>query len=245
MIYSLLQGMHFDSSRTTYLLAVMTAISSRLVLLFALCTFIALDCLHQKGYIKKSRGQSSSSYTRTSDLSSRANPQTDSLLQDSDISREIWWENGLKFGCTACGRCCQNEGEVWLDDDEFADLALYLQESPLAVLDRYSENLISGWVKMKSNLSDDPKLSNRCIFLGTDGKQCSIYEARPIQCRTYPFWPRLLSTPENWQEEAVIAESWSQQESVITLLQSESEFVNKELSISSGVGADSKVLDKR
>ncbi len=25
-----------------------------------------------------------------------------------------------------------------------------------------------------------------CIFLNSDG--CSIYPARPLQCRTYPFW---------------------------------------------------------
>jgi Fe-S-cluster containining protein len=27
-----------------------------------------------------------------------------------------------------------------------------------------------------------------CIFFDLDKKQCSIYEARPKQCRTFPFW---------------------------------------------------------
>ena len=29
-----------------------------------------------------------------------------------------------------------------------------------------------------------------CIFL--DGNRCRIYEARPRQCRTWPFWPENL-----------------------------------------------------
>ena len=119
------------------------------------------------------------------------------------VVSDIWWKEGLKFGCTACGRCCQNEGEVWLDADEFADLSTNLKEDPQDVLDKYAEKTMSGWVKMKNQVSDDPKISDRCIFLGPDGKQCSIYESRPIQCRTYPFWPRLLSTPEEWAKEAV------------------------------------------
>lgn len=27
-----------------------------------------------------------------------------------------------------------------------------------------------------------------CIFFDTDSKNCSIYEARPLQCKTFPFW---------------------------------------------------------
>ena len=27
-----------------------------------------------------------------------------------------------------------------------------------------------------------------CAFFDVDKKQCSIYEARPSQCRSFPFW---------------------------------------------------------
>ncbi len=37
-----------------------------------------------------------------------------------------------------------------------------------------------GWFHLKD-------LDGPCVFL--EGKQCSAYEARPIQCRTWPFWP--------------------------------------------------------
>lgn len=69
---------------------------------------------------------------------------------------------------------------------------------------------MNGWVKVKNRprLSNDHNgLDDRCIFLGEDGKQCSIYEARPVQCRTYPFWPRLITNQLGWDAEAVVPDS--------------------------------------
>ena len=157
-------------------------------------------------------GKIHSDDTRSRDLNVRSTSPNAVVSESSEKfsdrkNGEIWWMEGLKFGCTACGKCCQNEGEVWMDSDEFADLTTYLQKSPLSVLDQYSERIMNGWVKMKSQGSDDSALdatkSNRCIFLGENGKECSIYEARPIQCRTYPFWPRLLDSPKSWEDESV------------------------------------------
>ena len=49
-----------------------------------------------------------------------------------------------------------------------------------------------------------------CVFLkevatkdanGVAGvkKICSIYQARPLQCRTWPFWDGNLASEENWK----------------------------------------------
>jgi Fe-S-cluster containining protein len=43
-----------------------------------------------------------------------------------------------------------------------------------------------------------------CIFL--DGKRCTIYEARPKQCRTYPWWPENVSSAQSWKEEGARCE---------------------------------------
>lgn len=37
-----------------------------------------------------------------------------------------------------------------------------------------------------------------CIFLR--GTECIVNDAKPLQCRTYPFWPELMD-PEAWQAE--------------------------------------------
>ena len=38
-----------------------------------------------------------------------------------------------------------------------------------------------------------------CIFLTEKG--CAIYNARPLQCRTYPFWKGIADSPESWKGE--------------------------------------------
>ena len=40
------------------------------------------------------------------------------------------------------------------------------------------------------------KPNGDCIFWD-DG--CTVYPARPRQCRTFPFWPENLESPEAWQ----------------------------------------------
>ena len=33
-----------------------------------------------------------------------------------------------------------------------------------------------------------------------DTRRCTVYDARPRQCRTWPFWDSNLRTPEDWEE---------------------------------------------
>jgi len=40
-----------------------------------------------------------------------------------------------------------------------------------------------------------------CIFLDSRG-QCEIYAVRPVQCRTYPFWPEVVGSAAAWRSEA-------------------------------------------
>lgn len=41
------------------------------------------------------------------------------------------------------------------------------------------------------------KPNGDCIFWD-DG--CTVYPVRPRQCRTFPFWPENLESPEAWRE---------------------------------------------
>lgn len=43
-----------------------------------------------------------------------------------------------------------------------------------------------------------------CVFL--KGKRCEVYEVRPKQCRTFPWWSENLKTPEHWKETAARCE---------------------------------------
>jgi Fe-S-cluster containining protein len=41
-----------------------------------------------------------------------------------------------------------------------------------------------------------------CVFFDNQRRCCKIYEARPRQCRTWPFWDSNLNSPEAWEETA-------------------------------------------
>jgi len=127
--------------------------------------------------------------------------------QAEHAEKSKWWssDEGLTFGCTGCGRCCQNDGVVWLDTDEFADLCYSLKLSHEEVLDKYSDQIMSGWVKLKNKPAEKgADEADRCIFLDEDGRKCTIYESRPVQCRTYPYWPKLLFNSSAFTAQAVM-----------------------------------------
>jgi Fe-S-cluster containining protein len=36
------------------------------------------------------------------------------------------------------------------------------------------------------------------VLLDRQTRKCTVYGARPRQCRTWPFWDSNLKTPEDW-----------------------------------------------
>ena len=39
-----------------------------------------------------------------------------------------------------------------------------------------------------------------CVFFDNDTRHCEVYDLRPRQCRTWPFWDSNLKSPEAWAE---------------------------------------------
>jgi len=103
----------------------------------------------------------------------------------------LWYNNGLKFTCKNCGYCCRiKEGVVWLYRDDIPRLTEKLDMSRGEFLSRYAERLNNRWI-LKSFPNGD------CIFYEPE-KGCRIYDARPVQCRTFPFWPDVVFSEWNW-----------------------------------------------
>jgi Fe-S-cluster containining protein len=132
-----------------------------------------------------------------------------------------WYENGLEFSCTGCSKCCQVDGDVWLAPEEVANIITYLrddedgQNGPFSMSDfrkKYVRAEIApadgdpseSWMCLKRN-------EGACTFLDSSGK-CGIYDVRPVQCSTYPFWPSLLEDPEIWRDESVLPDNVSIEE---------------------------------
>ena len=74
-------------------------------------------------------------------------------------------------------------------------IRIHLGVSPDWFRRRYIETLEHGDLGIRLNTT------GVCQFLDNDGR-CSIYQHRPAQCRTYPFWPEIVDTERNWKDEA-------------------------------------------
>ena len=106
---------------------------------------------------------------------------------------EPWFQGGLKFTCTQCGKCCTGApGVVWVDDDEITKLA-----AARGMVRHEFEAVFTRKVRGRVSLRERP--NGDCVFYDAD-KGCTVYQHRPKQCRTWPFWDSNLSTPERWAE---------------------------------------------
>lgn len=107
-------------------------------------------------------------------------------------SEQPWWAGGLYFSCTGCGRCCRDEpGAVWFTASELAAMASYL-----GLGDDEFEFIYVCRKYGRQSLREKPNYD--CIFLDRDPDRCRIYEVRPSQCRTFPFWPDVLKSKLSW-----------------------------------------------
>ncbi len=112
-------------------------------------------------------------------------------------------ERGLSFSCTMCGNCCSGDGGyVLFTDEEAAALAKRFGVDVAEFLERYTHDTMVG-----RSLRERPREGGyECIFLDREkfpGRAvCSVYEDRPAQCRTWPFWKSNLAGPWTWGKAA-------------------------------------------
>jgi len=108
-----------------------------------------------------------------------------------------WYQDGLRFRCTQCGNCCTGDpGYTWVDERECAALAARLGIDLAAFLRRYTRSVWRGGVQRVTLLE---QRGGDCVFYRR-GTGCTVYELRPKQCRTWPFWKRVVERPEDWHE---------------------------------------------
>ncbi|OHD11697.1 MAG: hypothetical protein A2Z96_01775 [Spirochaetes bacterium GWB1_48_6] len=109
-----------------------------------------------------------------------------------------FWSNGLRFECARCSACCRLEpGFVFLSASDFERL---LHHSGLAFRQFIDTFITTVDIGTGLALSLKEKANYDCILWGANG--CTAYEARPVQCSTYPFWQGVIETPEDWERES-------------------------------------------
>lgn len=110
-----------------------------------------------------------------------------------------WFAHGLRFSCTQCGNCCTGPpGAVWFTEAEGKAMAAKLGMSEQDFYRKHARKLDGRWSLNESRTEH----GYDCTFLDRDtvpGRAvCSLYQARPGQCRTWPFWPENLHSKRAW-----------------------------------------------
>src|SRR5437773_2864153 len=87
-----------------------------------------------------------------------------------------WYKDGLRFSCTQCGHCCTGApGFVWVNDEEIQAIATFLEEPIEQVIAAHTRAEYRGRSLRERNNGD-------CVFYDKTAG-CTIYAARPGQCR--------------------------------------------------------------
>ena len=111
------------------------------------------------------------------------------------MSNKPWYADGLRFRCTQCGDCCTGApGYVWVNKEEIRALA---EEVGADDVEAFEQEYVRK-IGIRKSLREFP--NGDCVFFDNEQRKCTVYGARPRQCRTWPFWDSNLRTEEAWAE---------------------------------------------
>ncbi len=113
--------------------------------------------------------------------------------------KEPWYAGGIQFECQGSGNCCQSRGEygyVYLTEKDVKAAAKALGLKPHQFIEKHCQTDEDGYLCLKDSAGGSPD----CIFL--EGHRCGIYAGRPVQCRTWPFWPEVMGA-KAWNKAVV------------------------------------------
>jgi Fe-S-cluster containining protein len=107
-----------------------------------------------------------------------------------------FYADGLHFSCQRCSVCCRFEpGYVFLSELDCKLLAESLEMEYTSFVETFCR-----WIPAPGGgeqLSLKEKSNFDCIFW--EGG-CRVYEKRPLQCRTYPFWDSIMFSSQAWKK---------------------------------------------
>lgn len=110
----------------------------------------------------------------------------------------MFYSDGLDFKCRMCSYCCSSEpGYVFLSENDIERMCKFLSLDRETFLKTYTR-LVDYGTHYLVSLTE--RKNYDCEFLSPEG--CTVYDARPEQCRTYPFWKSVLESRETWENEA-------------------------------------------
>jgi uncharacterized protein len=121
---------------------------------------------------------------------------------------EVFYADGLRFSCEQCSYCCRGEpGFIFLSPEDLRRLLRLLKldfkrffKDYCILIDTGNGMTLSLRDVKRKNGPGASGFTYDCVFWRQGG--CEVYEDRPVQCSTYPFWASILESEDAWRDEA-------------------------------------------
>ena len=122
------------------------------------------------------------------------------------MSSEIVRKKGYDYAfdpskCEECdGNCCRGEsGYIWVNESEIEKIAEFLGLDVKIFKKDYLNR-----VKYRYSIKE-LKINGEyiCLFFDEKQKRCKIYDVRPKQCRTFPFWEYFKDREDEVRRECI------------------------------------------
>ena len=113
--------------------------------------------------------------------------------------KKINFKDGINFECQSSGNCCVSRdsyGYVYLSMDDLKRFSKYFNITVKDFKLQYCQTT-DGFIHLK----EKKNLNGKCIFL--KNKRCTVYESRPSQCKTWPFWNENMHA-KVWNEDIAV-----------------------------------------
>ena len=118
--------------------------------------------------------------------------------------QDIVYKDGFDYGfdssaCASCGgACCTGEsGVIDVNKHEMERIASFLEMEVEAFKNKYLYK-VGYRYSLKENEVDG---EYECVFFDRQSGGCKVYPARPLQCRTFPFWEYFKTHKEELKNE--------------------------------------------
>jgi Fe-S-cluster containining protein len=131
------------------------------------------------------------------------NPRSGTQVSEKKIPPKKMYDQGLYFSCRRCSACCRYEsGYVFLSGADAALLAETLKMGYTEFMETFCRWIPFPGGTERLSLQETPDYD--CVFWGffpgrAKGEGCGVYDARPLQCRAFPFWHSALHSGGAWR----------------------------------------------
>ncbi len=111
-------------------------------------------------------------------------------------------DDTFKFGCTMCGQCCINREDILLSPKDVFAISKELDIRPEELIRNYCDTYLGESSHMPIVRLMPVGEYKICPLL--KGHRCSVHNAKPTVCATYPVGRAIAFGKEGWNDDMVL-----------------------------------------